>query len=270
MYRVRKRMAWLWGRVHGYQGRLPETVDQRRVLAEAADFFHLSPSAVQAALDTYRALDAAQSYAATLGESKTLTFDEAFLLYLAAARVRPADVVEIGSQHGKSTRRILDMLAALGIPPRVTCFDVLDELRFVDHAEVTLVLKDVTYDVTAAVLDAYSPALIFLDARPYHLLYNGISEYIMWSQAHPSILAIHDCTPALYNPHMLTGRDDFRVISSETGVWERYALADAFAVTPAAVDDVHTATHRLRVFSTVHGLALIAPNSLLTDPTRTP
>lgn len=260
---IQRRAARLWARLHGYRGVLPTTVDQGRVVAEAADYFHLTPEVAQARFDAYRALHEAQGYATTLGESKTLNFEEAFLLYLAAAQVRPANVVEIGAQHGKSTRRILDLLAGLELDAAVTCFDVVDELHYVGHDEVKLVLKDVTNSFTATVLTPLAPGLIYLDAHPYSLVRNVVKEFVAWSQEKRAILAIHDCSPAMYNPHMWGDREDYRTISSRTGVWERYALGDVFAASPAAVDDIRTATHRLRVFATRYGLALVAPHAVL-------
>jgi hypothetical protein len=242
---------------------LPSSVDQGRVLAEAADYFHLAPAAVQAAFETYRGLHEAKGYAMTFGEARTLNFEEAFLLYLSAAQVRPAQVVEIGSQYGKSTRRILDLLASLDLDAPVTCFDVVDELQYVGHDEINLVLNDVTNTVTADILKPLAPSLIYLDAHPYSLVRNVVKEFIAWSQEKRTILAIHDCGPALYNPHMWIGKEDFRLITSKTGVWERYALGEVFGASPAAVDDIRTPTHRLRVFSTRHGLALLAPHAVL-------
>lgn len=263
MSRLQRRAARLWARLHGYRGVLPTTVDQARVLAEAADYFHLSPAAVQARFDAYRALHEAKGYATTLSENKTLNFEEAFLLYLSAMQVRPANVVEIGSQYGKSTRRILDLLAALDLTTPVTCFDVVDELHYVRHDEINQVLKDVTNSFTADVLMPLAPGLVYLDAHPYSLVRNVVKEFVAWSQARPAVLAIHDCTPAMYNPHMVVGKEDYRMITSRTGVWERYALGEVFGVSPTAVDDISTATHRLRVFSTRYGLALVAPHAVL-------
>jgi hypothetical protein len=51
-------------------------------------------------------------------------------------------------------------------------------------------------------------------------------------------------------------------VTSLTGVWERYVLAETFGIADPldpALDDLETPSHRLRVFGTPHGLALIVP-----------
>jgi hypothetical protein len=238
-------------------------VNQETLQAQAADFFNLPLAVVQQYYADYHALHTQKEYARRLGESKTLCFEEAFLLFVAAATVHPQHVVEIGTQYGKSTRRIVDMLQALHLNSAVTCFDVSNDIQYVNASEINLKIQDVTPNVTETVLSPLAPELIFLDARPYHLLKNVISEFLKWSLLHPSILAVHDCSPALYFPRMWISKDNYAEISTNTGVWERHVLSELFATENAKLDDVRTGTHRLRIFGTPHGLALIAPITLL-------
>ena len=52
------------------------------------------------------------------------------VLYAVLATRRPSGpVVEIGTQYGRSTRRILDMIDLLGLDTRVICYDIHDDVR---------------------------------------------------------------------------------------------------------------------------------------------
>ena len=241
----------------------PLPVDHDHLQTQAAAFFGLPLDTVQQRFAEYRTLHEQKEYARLLGESKTLCFEEAFLLFLAATIVRPQQVVEIGTQYGKSTRRIIDMLNYLGLESSVTCFDIIDAIRYVGADEIDLQIEDVTDTFTEQVLTPLSPSLIYLDAHPYHLLKNVILEYLQWSLTHPSILAIHDCSPNLYAPFMWISKDDPGAITSRTGHWERHVLAEIFKKPNNSLDTLQTNTHRLQIFGTPHGLAMIAPLTLL-------
>jgi len=247
-----------------YRPYIPSSVDQSVLIDQIADYFSLPRADVQAHYEAYRAFHMDQGYEQTLGERKTLCFEEAFLLYMAALLVRPSDVVEIGTQYGKSTRRIVDLLGLLGLDSRVICFDVVDQVRFVTKGEIQLVLHDLTSDFSERVLTEIAPGLIYLDAHPYPLLRNIIAGFLGWSHSHPSILAIHDCGFGLYNPRMRLPKDaSAGEIGTKTGHWERHVLSEVFAVPDDKLDDLRTASHRLRIFDTPHGLALVTPLTLL-------
>ena len=64
---------------------------------------------------------------------------------------------------------------------------------------------------------------------------------------------------------MRISKEDSALITSRTGHWERHVLAEIFGVDnplDSSLDDRETETHRLRVFETPHGLAVIMPKSL--------
>jgi hypothetical protein len=262
--RLRRLSDRLLYRFSSYRPQLLDQVDLAQVQAAAGDYFHLAPDELSSSYQRYRRFHEQNGYEQSLGESRTLSFEEAFLVYLSLERTRPEKIIEIGTQHGKSTRRILDMLSLLNLEAQVTCFDILDDLRFVTRDEINLVLRDITGGFLA-VLETEHPAFIFLDARPYSLLKEVISEFLAWSQEDPAILAIHDCSPGLYNPKMRIPKDQPERISSRTGVWERHVMAEVLSLPESALADASTPTHRLRVFPTRHGLALLAPHLVL-DP----
>jgi hypothetical protein len=202
-----------------YRPNLTAQIDQDLLVAQAVSYFSIPLHEVEEQYHLYRAFSIQNTYAQSLGDSRTLSFEEAFLIYLSAWRIRPAQTVEIGTQYGKSTRRIIDMLNLLSLNNQVTCFDILDEMRYVSHDEVVLVMHNVTKDFQDSVLRKIKPGLIYLDAHPYLLLKNVINNYLEWSQTHPCVLAIHDCSPGLYNPRMWISKSRMDGISSRTGVW---------------------------------------------------
>ena len=250
-------------RIYGFHPSLPASVDRDLLVAQAADFWGLPTDTVWQHYHTYRRFHDEKGYEQKFGERKTLSFEEAFLIYLAALRLRPAHVVEIGSQFGKSARRIVDLLRFLELNATLTCFDVIDELQYVSKDEVELVLHDLSGDFRERVLEGIAPGLIYLDAHPYALLKTVIRSFLEWSGSHPAVLAIHDCSPGLYNPRMRISKDDPNAVSSRTGHWERHILAEIFNVSNSNLDDLVTPTHRLKIFATTHGLALIAPRFVL-------
>jgi glycosyltransferase involved in cell wall biosynthesis len=242
--------------------RFPDRVDREALIEHAARFFGLGKPEVEAKFQTYRSFHDAKGYARSLGEFKTLCLEEAFLLYVTISRYRPRTIVEVGTQHGKSTRRILDMINLLGLGSRVVCFDRTDEVRHFDRREVELVLGDLTGRFRQEVLKAHKPQLVFLDVHTHGLLREAITETL--ADAGDCVLAIHDCGRGLCNPHMTLTKDDLDV-TSLTGVWERHILAEVFGVAGPLndqLDEAASPTHRMRIFDTPHGLALIVPETM--------
>jgi glycosyltransferase involved in cell wall biosynthesis len=250
------------GPVSPWTPEFPE-VDRDRLFGQVGRFFGLGRDDVEQQWRTYHALHEANGYERKLGERKTLCLEEAFVLFIALALARPRTIVEVGTQHGKSTRRILDMVAMLGLGCRVVCFDVVNcvqHFRPADEAE--LILGDLSGRFRRDVLEKHEPGLIYLDVHTHALL----SEVIVETLACPSpcILSIHDCGRGLCNPVMRVSKEDPKVTSS-TGVWERYALAAAVGVAgplDPRLEEMETRTHRLRIFETRHGLGVLWPRSL--------
>jgi hypothetical protein len=236
-------------------------VDHAALLDDAAWFFGLARREVEARFNSYRSFHEVKGYARILGEFKTLCFEEAFLLYLILVLYRPRTVAEVGTQHGKSTRRLLDMVNLLGLVSRVVCFDRADEVRHFDPGEAELVVGDVSGRFREAVLGAYEPQLLFLDVHAYGPLREAVTETM--ARAGGCVLAVHDCGRGLCNPQMTLARDDPGV-TSLTGVWERHVLAEVFGVDDPLsdrLDEVASPTHWMRIFDTPHGLAVIVPGA---------
>jgi hypothetical protein len=243
---------------------LPLLIDQRRLIADCVAFFpEFNEPEIRDHYRDYRKFHVRKNYEVTLGEVKTLAFEEAFILYLALFLLKPAQFVEIGSQHGKSARRVLDIVQFLNLPTKITCIDIENQLQFVTEQDVNLMLHDVADDFDTSVLAKFEPTLIHLDAHPYHLTRNALAHFLRWSTQNDAVLTLHDCAPGLYNPDMTIPKEKPELITSHTGHWERHVLADVFDVEQIRLDDFHTESHRLRIFRTRHGLAAIRPNRVL-------
>lgn len=270
---------------------IPLRVNQERLVAEVCQFLGLERLAVEAQWRSYRAFHEAKGYARTLGELKTLCFEEAFLIYCLLQAARPRTIVEIGTQYGKSTRRIIDIKNMVGLDSRVITFDVANQVQYFQPGEAELVLEDLTGRFRQVVLEAYDPGLIFFDVHLYRLLKEVVTEVLrdgaqgtacsprsadmhLTAAAADSgaaladcrlgpgwFLAMHDCSPGLCNPSMSIDKDD-PAVTSLTGVWERHVLAEVFGVgdpLSERLDKLETPTHRLQIFGTPHGLGVIAP-----------
>jgi predicted O-methyltransferase YrrM len=255
--------------VNAYAPVIRADVDLAALVEGAAALFGRTRSDIEELSRRYRAFHEEKDYARTLSELKTVCFEEAFLLGVALETIRPRSVVEIGTQHGKSTRRILDMIAWFGLDCRLVSFDIEDQVRFFRLDEAELVLNDVTGRFREEVLLTRQPQLIFLDAHPYALVKEVITATMA---ANDCVLAIHDCGPGLCNPRMTLARDDPK-ITSMTGVWERHVLAEIHGVDDPLspkLDELATSTYHLRIFQTPHGLAFLVPRGVGASSTRSP
>ena len=242
---------------------IPTRVDEKKLVADIENFLRLEHTGIWSEFSTYRKFSVGKDYAERLGERKTLCLEEAFIIYLILQTTRPHTIVEIGTDYGKSTRRIIDIKDLLGLDSQVICFDVVDHVEHFTPDEAQLILKDVTHTFRQDVLEAHAPGLIFLDAHPFYLLKSVISGVL--NDSNDWILAIHDCSLGLCNPNMTLSREDIN-ITSTTGVWERHVLADILNVAKPLserLDNFQTSTHHIKVFETPHGLAVILPKRLL-------
>lgn len=229
------------------------------VLRDLARLFSISVEEMQTIWKAFDRFYRGHCYAQTLGEKKTLNQLESFVTYVMLAAQRPASILEIGTFYGKSTRRILDMKSALRLDAPVTCYDISNDVTFFNPEEARMILADITPDPTKYLSSHPTPRFIFLDARPYHLLKNVVTSYL--KDLPDTIMTIHDCSPLLCHREMKLDRSCLE-ISSVTGVWERHVLAECFHVSDPLsrdLDDVTMPTHRLIIFGTEHGLALLVP-----------
>ena len=241
-------------------------MDRAAALATAAELWSISPSQARDLWDQHEAFVGNQGYGEEITAGKTLSFDESFFVYVLMARRRPRTIVEIGTQYGRSTRRIIDISKALGLEARVVCYDIADEVAFFQKGrEAELRVRDITPHFRTEVMDDLKPDFVFLDARPRPLI-EAVVSGIMASPG-LGVLAIHDCARGICR------RDaaDIPLISptSMTGVWERHVLATAFGVADPLSPQLDSCARfgmRLRILNTRHGLAMLGRESCFASP----
>jgi glycosyltransferase involved in cell wall biosynthesis len=241
---------------------IPAWVDLGKLTDEVSEFFGLERPLVETKLAAYRTLHESKRHAERLGERKTLCFEEAFIVYVLLDALRPRSIVELGTQNGRSARRLLDIRDFLGLEAKVVTFDVSNQVEHFAPVEAELVTADVSGVFRQKVLKSYRPGLIFSDVHPYGLLKEILQETMR--DRGRRVLVVHDCGPGLCNPRMAISHDDPN-LSSSTGVWERHILAELFEVDDPLsprLNHAESKTSRLRIFTTPHGLGVILPKNL--------
>ncbi|MBI2608838.1 MAG: hypothetical protein HYW47_04470 [Deltaproteobacteria bacterium] len=239
--------------------------NEEAFLNEVSQTFSIDRNKIHLFWKEYLNIHKKNHYTERFGEHKTLNREETFILYLVQKLLRPETTVEIGCQYGNSTRRIIDIRKELNLTTKPIVFEVDDRVREFEKNEVEFYLEDVTQDIHKKLLNKYEGGMIYLDAHPYFLLENIISGVL---NTNNWVLCIHDCTVGLFNPKMKISKTAVKGITSKTGAWERYVLADLFGIanpSSPSLNNTETKTHRLRIFSTYHGLALIYPKTLHWD-----
>jgi hypothetical protein len=247
----------------GYTLVFPERTDRRRLRRDTADCLGADAETIRRLHREYTRFHKKNGYERRFGERKTLNFDEAFVIFATLSVLDPrGPIVEIGTQHGRSTRRVLDMLGLLERRREVICFDIEDQVDSFSSEEATLRIEDLTGRFRETVLDQIAPGLVYLDAHPYHLTKEVITDVL--DHADGCVLAIHDCGRALCNPNMELDKDDLN-ITSATGHWERHVLCEVFGVADPMTDEIdhqETRTHSLTIMQTTHGLGVIVPRRM--------
>ena len=253
---------WNTFKPQSYRPVIPSQVDHEALLADIAEALGQPPKRVRELWSDYRDLIARKEHVSKLGQIGTTSSEEAFVLHCLLDVWRPGFLIEIGTYHGGSTRRILDSIEQLQSDTAVLTYDIEDMVRHFRPDEAELILRDVSGRVDEEILDRYPPGIIYLDAHPWQLL-QDVTRAVL--RRDDWILAIHDCSPILCNPRMTIPKDEPRLISARTGHWERHVLADIFGVEDPLdkrLDKLKTDKHALRIFGTQHGLALIMPKAL--------
>lgn len=246
-----------------YRPDFPKYNDKNELIRAASECFGVPIDYATGIYKTYHAFHLDKGYTRRFGELKTLSFEEAFVICVALALHQPPVIIEIGTHYGRSTRRLLDIKELLGLKSQMICFDVMDEVRYFACDEADLILEDLKGRVRRDVLERYEPGLIFIDTHEHPLLREVISGVLTGPNGW--LLTIHDCGRGNCNPRMTSSVEDVQ-INSETGVWERHILADLFHIEDpmsVSLDECETGTHQLKIFETLHGLALIRPQETL-------
>ncbi len=249
----------LHGKISGYFPHFP-TPEKEVLLREISTFLNLPIKTLEQSWGEYSAWVRSLDYSGKYGgpwEVKHLSTEEAFIIYCLLQRYPVSSIVEIGTQFGKSTRRLIDIKKRLGLNIPVHTFDIKDMVKYFTSDEATLHVKDVTHSFKKDVLDAFPSGLLNVDVHVYALLENIFRHVIedgRW------LVAIHDCGMGLYNPHMPFRHSQSEFITSTSGVWMRHVLAKVFDAPQEKLADCTKNGYRLRIFGTQHGLGVLAPS----------
>jgi hypothetical protein len=233
-------------------------VNRFQLFEEAAEFFGVDARRIGLAWEKYGSIYKKYDHD-KLGELKTLNTDETFVIYLMLELYNPTSFVEVGTLLGRSTRRFIDIKKELDLSFNIHCYDIVNKVKYFKPSEAKLIIHDLTGNVTKTLESYPKPGLIYLDAHPYYLT----TEVIRYVLANPGwTLVIHDSGKALCNPNMTISKDDPGAITSQTGHWERYCLAEVFGKNgpfDPTLDNFETDTHKVRIFSTMHGICTVIP-----------
>ena len=246
----------------GFAPTFHPSVGGDRLAPAVADYFGLGRADVARMYRSYLAFHHARGYEQTLGEIKTLCLDEAFLLCVTLSVTRPRAILVLEGADGRSLRRIVDMRDFLGLDCQIIAVGAaegcgLEEVQRIDSAPGGRI---------AELVDQHSAELIFLDRHEFPLVREVVALGL--SAPGPLSVALHDCSTGLCNPGMDWSEIDAPV-TSQSGVWQRHVLAEAVGVADPLspqLDDWATAEHRLRIFETPHGLALLTRRGVVGVP----
>ena len=251
----------------GFVTEFNETPDHGLLIAQIAEFYDLAGDDLLDLYSDYGSFYKQKEYPAYFmeekgkGERKHLCKEEAMLCYFAMERFRPELIVEIGTQYGVSTRKIIDIRNHLGIEANIECYDIEDQVKYFAADEATLNVQDVSSHLREEIFSKSSNGYLHLDAHPYYLTKDAILEAM---RGKDWVVTVHDCGKGLCNPKMEISRDQPELISSQTGHWERHVLADVFGVVDPLSDELgtqQTSTHKMRIFETPHGGCTIIPKN---------
>lgn len=256
---------------NGFQSRIHEHPDHGLLVAQVGQFFGLNADKLHERYTDFQAFYKSKRYPKFFhdekagGERKHLCMEEAMLCYFVCEQYRPEVIVEIGTQFGVSTRKIIDIKNHLGLDAPVVCFDIEDQVKYFKPNEAELVVMDVADSLETEVFGRAERGYLNLDAHPFQLTKDAV-ELALAREGWP--VTVHDCGAGLCNPDMEIDKSDPN-ISSRTGHWERHVLAEVFGVADplsTELDTQETATHRMRIFETPHGGCVIRPKAKPATP----
>jgi len=240
-----------------FQPEIRSIVDRRALLAGVTELWNLPPRLAEGLWEQFQSFYDQRNYAASLGEFKTFTFEETFILGALFTVSRPARVVQIGLDDGRATRRIIDLLRFLALPDKLLGFGDRDSIMYVDPAEIELQDLSAVSEWDVNSLENGRGGVVIVDCHRREIVLEILSR-IRQTTAEWS-LVLHDCGIGLCNPQMSDFSQD-RPVSSATGVWQRHLLAEAFGVADPRSFELHDCRRefdRLRIFETQHGLGVV-------------
>ena len=181
---------------------------------------------------------------------KTLSFTESSFIFNYIAKHKPKVIFEFGTQHAVSTRIFYEICKSFGYEPTIHCFDVVDEIKYIDKDKIVFHHEDITGREQQFISDL-KPDLIFLDAHPFQLTSNLVdiclAEKIDF-MAHDVSLEIHE--------RARVQSDNFQNKGKYTN-WELFILMEKIDKDLDKLDHYSSAEMTIDIIRDRFGLAVI-------------
>ena len=203
----------------------------------------------------------------TDGITKTLDVAEGFALWAVVKRLRPAVVVELGTQFGISARLWKEALKAYVPQHELILCDIADGRRFIGDDESTFIKGDAR-DTLPNIFNSVKVDLLFNDVHPYDLIYWSTQEGLKHDV---TTFAFHDVggkhPRGPFNAGHATLPIDVKIAGNEDyaryGHWERHIMAEIFDERILHHDAVQNESNRLQIFDSLFGVGVVIQQSKL-------
>lgn len=217
----------------------------------------------------YRACAAAWKYLSGLrspsrqtdGAAKSLDVAEGFALWALVKHRRPKIVVELGVQHGISSRLWKEALRTYVPDHELILCDLEDRRQYIRNSECTFVQGDARQTLPE-IFNSRAVDVLHNDAHPYGLVRWSVEAAL----AHQTpVLTFHDV--GQHHPRAPFKRQSFALSLAEKelhaedyrqyGCWERHVIAELLGKEILDEDMMISGNHRVQIFDSLFGFGVI-------------
>ncbi len=196
----------------------------------------------------------------TDGHAKSLDVAEGFAIWALVKHTRPEVVVELGVQHGISSRLWKEALKTYVPHHELVLCDMEDKRRFISDAECTFLQADAR-TVLPELFASGRVGILHNDAHPYDLIKWSVQ---MGLDNKVPIFTFHDIGRGARGPYKRASYaldTELKMKHSENwaeyGTWERHVMGEMFAEAILDHDFAENAQYRLQVFDSLFGFGAV-------------
>lgn len=196
------------------------------------------------------------------GFAKSMDVAEGFAAWALVKHQRPRVVVELGTQHGVSSRLWKEALLRY-VPDHVLYLcDLEDQRRLIGPGEAVMLLGDGVVSLRQ-ILDKVQVDLLINDAHPYTLIRDSVA---LGKERGVPCFAFHDVSdnPLRGRPYRVESealteeeREAHNTDYAGVGVWERHVMADQFDPAIRYAMAGETDVWRWQIFDSFLGLGVV-------------
>ncbi|MEW5871408.1 MAG: class I SAM-dependent methyltransferase [Chloroflexota bacterium] len=224
---------------------------------------------LQETAQEYRACEAAWKYLSGLrspsrqtdGAAKSLDVAEGFVVWALVKHQKPEVVVELGVQHGISSRLWKEALKAYVPDHELILCDLEDRRQFIQDSECTFVQGDARQTLPE-ILRSRSVGVLHNDAHPYGLIRWSIQAAL---EQQVAVLTFHDVGRHHRRAPFRKGSFALSPVEKEQhaedyshyGCWERHVIAELFGQQILDEDAMVTGDHRVQIFDSLFGFGVV-------------